>query len=80
MKDGIGLPHILIVAAIVIFGPSLCNNSGNNKTDGIFESATRKIDAGRADELTEAEKQRLSDVMNWCNVCNKPLRSCKHGK
>lgn len=81
VRGEISLPIILLAAAIVVLGPSLCSNPGSNTTtDGVFESAARKIDSGRADELTAAEIQRLHDTLNWCDACKKPLRLCKHGK
>lgn len=33
------------------------------KTDGVYESATRKIDRGQT--LTAAEQQRINDIVNW---------------
>jgi hypothetical protein len=35
-----------------------------------------KINSGEA--LTSAEQQRVSDIINWCNQCNCPKRSCSH--
>ncbi len=33
------------------------------KTDGIFESATEKLDKGRP--LNQQERQRIEDILNW---------------
>lgn len=51
-------------------------NSGSKRTDGVFESAMSKIDSGEA--LTSVEQQRVSDIINWCNQCSGPKRSCSH--
>jgi hypothetical protein len=56
------------------------SNSSEPRTDGVFESAIKKMDSGRADQLTPKEAQRIDDIVNWCNICNKPLRNCKHGE
>ncbi|MDB6028304.1 MAG: hypothetical protein JWM68_4527 [Verrucomicrobiales bacterium] len=55
-------------------------SSNSHKTDGVFERATKKIDQGRENELTWEERQRVNDIVNWCKVCDKPLRSCPHGR
>ena len=58
----------------------MCNGgSRSSETDGVFESATKKIDSGRVDEMTAAEHQRIDDIVNWCSICKKGLRRCKHG-
>lgn len=72
---------IFLILMFVFFVLPMCTGGSNsNKTDGVFESATKKIDSGRADQLTPSEAQRVDDIINWCNICNKPLRDCPHGK
>jgi hypothetical protein len=68
-----------LVVCFVIVLP-MCNSGSEKRTDGVFESATKKMDSGRTDQMTNAEKQRVHDILNWCKICNKPLRSCPHGK
>ena len=55
----------------IIFG-----SGSSNRTDGVYESAMSKLDSGQA--LNEREQQRISDIINWCNKCNGPLRNCNH--
>ena len=62
-----------ILALAVIFGSG---SGSSNRTDGVYESAMSKLDAGQA--LNEREQQRVSDIINWCNKCNSPLRNCNH--
>ena len=64
---------------LFVFGIPKCSSDGP-RTDGVYESAAKKIDHGRAADLTPEEAQRLSDLMNWCKICKKPLRQCPHGK
>lgn len=61
-----------LIFFVVIFG----SGSRSSKTDGVYESAISKIDSGRP--LNEREQQRISDIINWCNKCNGPLRNCNH--
>ncbi len=70
----------LAFVVMFVFVLPMCNSGSKSRTDGVFESATKKIDSGRPDELSAAEKQRLHDIMNWCKICDKPLRMCPHGK
>lgn len=67
----------VIGAAVIAVIVSLAGagGGGSKKTDGVFESATRKMDAGQP--LNARETQRMSDIINWCNKCNQPLRTCK---
>lgn len=71
------------ICGLVIFGiislGGMCS-SGSRSTDGVFESATKKIDQGRAAELTKEEKQRLDDIINFCNICGTARRLCRHGR
>jgi hypothetical protein len=69
---------ILIGAGLVVFAILLgSGSSGSSKrTDGVYESAMSKLDSGEA--LNEREQQRVSDIVNWCNRCNGPLRNCDH--
>ena len=77
-----GWSLIIFLALMFVFFvlPMCSGGSHSNKTDGVFESATKKIDSGRADQLTPKEAQRIDDIINWCKICNKPLRDCPHGK
>lgn len=43
-----------------------------------YDSAMAKINSGRPDLITNKEAQTLDDVLNYCDVCKKPLRSCEH--
>ena len=54
----------LIIACGILFLMALgsCNNS-SSRTDGIFESATEKMDRGEA--LNKQESQRIYDIINW---------------
>lgn len=47
-------------------------------TDGVFESAMDKVNKGKSHEITEKERQRIDDIIYWCNICKKPLRKCPH--
>jgi hypothetical protein len=74
------LKYFLIAGGIMVFLALVGGSSSSRNTDGVFESATEKIDRGHADQLTDREKQRIDDVVNWCEKCKKPLRQCPHGK
>jgi hypothetical protein len=68
-----------ILIGVGLFMLAIIFSSGSvssNKTDGVYESAMSKIDSGQA--LSEREQQRVSDIVNWCNRCNGPLRNCDH--
>ncbi len=53
-----------------------CNGGGSSGgTDGVFESATEKMDRGQP--LNDREKQRIHDILNWCNRCNNTQRMCE---
>jgi hypothetical protein len=68
---------IAVGAMLVVFALVLGSGSGSSKrTDGVYESAVKKLDSGQA--LNEREAQRMSDIINWCNKCNGPLRNCNH--
>lgn len=58
MIISVGLFLVLAVAS------GLGDGGGTaRKTDGVYESATRKIDRGQT--LTPAEQQRIHDIINW---------------
>lgn len=70
---------ILIGAGLLAFAVLLGSGSGSGssgRTDGVFESAVSKLDSGQP--LNAREQQRMSDIINWCNRCNGPLRNCNH--
>lgn len=54
----------------------LGGKSSSGRTDGVFESATQKLDSGRP--LNDRERQRIDDILNWCKKCNGPYRNCNH--
>jgi hypothetical protein len=69
---------ILAVGAILIaIAMIFSSGSGPSKrTDGVYESAMSKLDSGQ--QLNAREQQRVSDIINWCNRCNGPMRNCNH--
>lgn len=69
------IKYFLISGTIIAF-LAIMADTGSKKTDGVFEKAMSKINSGEA--LTSAEQQRVSDIINWCNQCNCPKRSCSH--
>jgi len=72
---------ILIEQAVKAPGQPTGSRDRTRRTDGVFESATKKIDSGRPETLTEAERQRIHDLtFGWCSECNTARRLCKHGK
>jgi len=85
-SNNVGKGCAVMVGIVLLVGmlapASQCSSrrsSGGYYTEK-FDSATRKIDAGRADQITKDEAQVLDDVVNYCEICKKPLRSCPHGK
>jgi hypothetical protein len=71
--------YILIAAGLMFFVGIMAggSTSGSSKrTDGVYESAMSKLDSGQ--QLNAREQQRVSDLINWCNKCNGPLRNCNH--
>ena len=74
-----------IIGAVIFFtskgeiepGPSATEPKYSSDTYG---SAMKKLDQRRSDQLTREEVQVVEDVVNWCRTCNKPARSCPHGK
>lgn len=75
---GLSVATISIWALSKLYSPSRASGSTTTGTDGIFESATRKMDKGKP--LNKEEIQRVDDLVNWCKICKKPLRQCPHGK
>jgi hypothetical protein len=70
---------IAIGAGLVLFAIILGSGSGSGsskRTDGVYESAMSKLDSGQ--QLNAREQQRVSDIINWCNRCNGPMRNCNH--
>jgi hypothetical protein len=71
----------LLIGALIVIAFHIATDNDSydeNKTDGIYESALNKIDNNQP--LTKDEEQRLEDIINWCEDCNKPLRMCRHSK
>jgi hypothetical protein len=73
--------YILIAAGLMFFVGIMAGGSGSGsgsskRTDGVYESAMSKLDSGQ--QLNAREQQRVSDIINWCNKCNGPLRNCSH--
>lgn len=68
--------YATIGASFVALSMITCNQASNNKTDGVFESALHKIENNQP--LSPAEEQRVDDIMNWCDTCDKPIRMCRH--
>lgn len=69
--------YMLVAGGLLAFIAILSAGSGSShRTDGVYESAISKLDAGKP--LNEREQQRMSDIINWCNKCNAPLRYCNH--
>jgi len=56
----LGLLSMLLFA---IMGMCSKPSSSHKRTDGVFESATAKMDNGEA--LNDREAQRLNDIINW---------------
>lgn len=75
------MTNLWIFAAISLFVAfaGLVGSNQPAQTDGVFESATEKMDKGRPDLLTDRERQRVNDIINWCDKCKQPYRTCKHG-
>ena len=69
--------YMLVAGAVLALAAIFSSGSGSSKrTDGVYESAMSKLDSGQA--LNAREQQRISDIINWCNKCNGPLRNCNH--
>jgi hypothetical protein len=69
--------YMLVVGGLIALAALFTSGSGSSKrTDGVYESAVSKLDSGQ--QLNERETQRMSDIINWCNRCNSPLRNCDH--
>jgi hypothetical protein len=70
------MKYVLICGTLLAFFSIMSSGSKDKRTDGVFESAMEKMDSGRP--LSAAEQQRVSDIINWCDSCNGPVRSCSH--
>ncbi|OJU98328.1 MAG: hypothetical protein BGO12_02760 [Verrucomicrobia bacterium 61-8] len=55
-------PYFLI-GLVVAFMGSMCSHTSSYKTDGVYESATDKLNAGLP--LNNRERQRLNDILNY---------------
>jgi hypothetical protein len=55
---------IFLILMFVFFVLPMCSGrSHSNKTDGVFESATEKLDKGLP--LNEREQKRIDDILNY---------------
>lgn len=70
------IKYVLICGTLLAFFSIMSSGSKEKRTDGVFESAMEKMDAGRP--LSAVEQQRVSDIINWCDRCNSPQRNCSH--
>lgn len=70
------IKYVLICGTLLAFFSIMSSGSKDKRTDGVFESAMEKMDAGRP--LSAAEQQRVSDIINWCESCNGTQRNCSH--
>lgn len=69
--------YMLIAGGLLAFVVILSSgSSSSSRTDGVYESAVSKLDSGQP--LNAREQQRISDIVNWCNRCNGPIRNCNH--
>lgn len=71
----------LSVCALMLLGK--CGGGGGDEwrvkhNREVYSSAMNKLDSDRP--LNAEEQQMVGDVINWCQICNKPLRQCPHGK
>jgi hypothetical protein len=55
------ISKIILFCMFIAVILSMCGGGSSNKTDGIFESATRKLDAG--EPLSKKEKERLNTIL-----------------
>ena len=55
---------LLVYLILASNKPAQPSSGSASRSETVFESATRKIDKGRADELTPAEAQSIHDAMN----------------
>lgn len=79
-KSKNGCLIVSLSLGMLFFAVVIPNLDLKSSTDGVYESATKKIDSGNIDELTPSEIQRIDDLINWCKECSKPLRNCRHGR
>ena len=70
------IKYFLFAGIFLAFVAIMTGGNNSKKTDGVFESAMQKMDSGRP--LNQAEQQRVSDIINWCDRCNGPQRNCSH--
>jgi hypothetical protein len=61
------LKHAIIISSAIMLLIVLFSGSGGSvgktKTDGVYESATHKIDQGIP--LTDSEAKRINDIINY---------------
>ncbi len=68
--------YMIIGSIAVVLLAAFASLGSSRKTDGVFESAVNKLESGR--QLNAKEKQRVSDILNWCDQCKGPIRKCDH--
>lgn len=52
---------IIIVCMFIPVLLGMCSGGSSNKTDGVYESATRKLDAG--EPLSKSERDRINTIL-----------------
>jgi hypothetical protein len=72
--------NLIVWSSIGLYVFYLFIIADKRKSDGVFESATEKIDSGNSHLLTEQEKQRLDDIVYFCEIHKRALRHCKDSK
>lgn len=76
----VGWIVLSIVGIFVLLGLANSGSGTSPRTDGVFESATKKIDEGRSRDLNQRERDRIEDLIYWCDICKQGTRTCKHGR
>lgn len=54
---------VLAVGGCCMFGDSCGGGGGGGGTDGVFESATEKMDRG--EPLNDRERKRINDIIDY---------------
>ena len=54
---------IFVGVIVFVFIMRGCEGGGSSHRDTLYESATKKIDSGRADQISPQEAKRLDDIM-----------------